>query len=185
MSLLQRIQDTIQDTTGLMIFTNRVFRRALSEINSAAPSYTANDLVRDVTQVWLRSLIVGMRLSRPLSDPLLPTVTISALAANIPGSVTLNGTVSITDVIPPGTLPVITPLALVGWTQATAAPTDASQVPPLATKPVIDADLDPLRQQITVWLQVPIGAQVEQNGVYQGFVMVGSAPVAVVTVRAL
>ncbi len=184
MGLLQRIQDVVNDTTLLLLDTNNRFRDALQDINKPVPTYTADRLTTDVTQTALRSLQLWMKFLKPLSDPLLPTAIITAPAAAIPGNIGLHATVSVTECVPNNILPTVTPLVFVGWSVVPAA-TDASQVPPLAARtPIPAADMDPLRQQLDVYLDVP-AAQVVQRGTYQGFVLVGQAPIAGVVVRAL
>jgi hypothetical protein len=184
MSLLKRLQDVVTDTALLLIDTNNRFRDALGRINHAPPLYTANDLTTDVTQTALRTLQLMMKFWTPLSDPLLPTVTISYPANLIPGNIGLHATVSLTASVPLYMSPSVTPLVFMGWS-VVPGPTDASQVPPLAAKsPIPDTDLDVLRQQIDVTLNVPMGYRVER-GTYQGFVLLGQDPVAVVVVRAL
>jgi hypothetical protein len=184
MGLLQRIQDVVNDTTLLLIDTNVRFRRALERINRPVPNYTADDLTTDITQTALRSLQLWMKFWKPLSDPLLPTAIITAPAGAIPGNVGLHATVSVTESVPNNILPTVTPLVFVGWSAVPAAPVDASQVPPLmARSPIPAADMDPLRQQLDVYLNVAAGPV--QQGTYQGFVLVGQAPIAGVVVRAL
>jgi hypothetical protein len=159
---------------------------ALKKINTPAPSYNANDLVKDVTQTGLEWLKLWLKFLKPLSDPTLPTLTITAPVATIPGNAGLTGTVSLTDTVPLNTSPTVTPLVFMGWSVLPAAGTDASQIPALAMKsPIPDADMDPLRQDLTVYLAVPNAAPVPQQGIYQGFVLLGQTPLAIVVVRAL
>jgi|SRR5579862_225514 len=182
MGLLQRTQDIVTDTAQLLIDVNNRFTTALSKINTAVPTYDADDLVEDVTQVGLKTLLLWLKFWQPMSDPLLPTLTITDSAANIKNG-GLNGTVSLARSIPVGVNPTVTPLVFVGWSVVPAAK-DASQIPPLAMKtPIPDADMDALRQQVTVYLSAPSAPSVER-GLYQGFVLIGSAPIATVVVQA-
>jgi hypothetical protein len=186
MGLFQRLQDVVNESTTLLLDSNTRAREALKKINRNPPTYTANNLVEDVTQTALGSLKLWLKFWKPLSDPVLPTVTITAPANTIAGNAGLMGTVSLTDSVPVGVSPDVTSLVFTGWTVLPAPGTDASQIPPLAMKtPIPDAEMDPLRQQLTVTLNVPAAAPVPQRGIYQGFVLLGQAPLAVVVVRAL
>jgi hypothetical protein len=186
MGLFQRVQDVVFESTLLLLESNNRVMEALQKINKTPPTYTANDLVEDVTQTALRSLKLWVKFWKPLSDPVLPTLTITAPANTIPGNTGLNGTVSITESVPIWVSPTVTPLVFMGWSVLPPPGTDASQIPPLAMiSPIPDADMDPLRQQLTVRLAVPGAAPVPQGGIYQGFVLLGQAPLAIVAVRAL
>lgn len=196
MGLFQRIQDVATDASLLLLDANRRFRLALDKINRNIPGpYTANDLTDDVTHTAVNVALFWLKFLRPLRDPALPTLTISAPAGTIPGAKGLSGTVTL-DTPVTGTLsgtagptpppPVtVTPLVFLGWSVVPAA-TDPKTVAPLAMKsPVPDSDMDPLRQEITVFLNVPAAAPMPEQGLYQGFVLVGQAPAAIVVVRAL
>jgi hypothetical protein len=186
MGLLQRIQEVITDTTFLLIDTNNRFRDALERINSNPPSYSADDLTTDITQTALRSMQLWMRFWKPLSDPQLPTAFISAPAGGIAGNAGLHAAVSVTEPVPLAVSPIVSPLVFMGWSTVPPVNTvDATQIEPLrALTPIPDANMDPLRQRLDVFLNVPIAAKVQQ-GMYQGFVSVGGAPIAVVVVHAL
>ena len=170
MGLFQRLQDVTKASSDLLIKSNQNVVKALQKIDKPVPTYHADDLVTDVTQFSLGLLKVWLTFWKPLSDPVLPTVTITAPAATIPG----------------GTYPTVTSLVFMGWSTLPAPGTDASQIPPLAmTSPLVAADIGPLGQDLTVHLAVPSTAPVPQQGIYQGFVQLGTAPLAVVVVIAL
>jgi hypothetical protein len=186
MGLFQRLQDVVNDSTLLLLDSNKRVMDALAKINTPTPTYKADDLVQDVTQTALRSLKLWLKFWKPLSDPVLPTLTIAAPVGTIVGNTGLSGTVSLTDSVPLGASPTVTLLVFMGWSVLPAPGTDASQIQPLAMKsPIPDSDMDSLRQQLTVFLAVPTGAPVPQKGIYQGFVLFGGVPLAVVVVRAL
>src|SRR5262245_28226806 len=141
MGLFQRLQDVVNESTTLILDSNARAIEALKKINKSPPTYTADNLVEDVTQTALRSLKLWLKFWKPLSDPVLPTLTITAPASTIAGNTGLMGNVSLTDSIPLGVSPTVTPLVFMGWSVLPALGTDASQITPLAMKsPIPDTD---------------------------------------------
>lgn len=185
MALFKRMNDVIRDTSNLLIDMNGRFQTAVQDINSS--SYTADRLTEDVTKTALGTFLLWLKFWRPLSDDTLPTIMITAPAASIPGATGLGGTGSLLEPIPLGTNPTVTDLAFLGWSPATTSPVpDVSTISTLAmTSPVPDGEMDALRQRITVRLNVPAAASTPQQGTYEGFVLVGSAVVAIVKARVL
>ena len=187
MGLFKRISDVVRDTSNLLIDANQRFETAVTKINARPPTYTANNLTEDVTQTALKSFLLLLKFWKPLSDETLPTITITTPAAAVPGAMGISGTGSLIEPVPVGTALDVTDLAFLGWLPATAAPVaNVSQIPPLPmTTPIPPADTDALRQRVTVYLNVPAAAPAPQQGIYQGFVLIGQAPVAIVIARLL
>lgn len=183
MGLFKRINDVVRGTANLMIDTNQRFETAVADIN--AGNYTADRLTSDVTSTWLNSFRLLLRFWRPLSDEVLPTIVITTPGATVPGATGITGTGSLLEPVPLGTAVDVTELAFLGWSPATLSPvSNVSQIPTLAmVTPVPATDMDALRQRVTVTLDVPSTAPPPQQGVYQGFVLIGQAPVAIVVAR--
>jgi hypothetical protein len=185
MGLSTQIQAAVKGMAQLASSSNKIFNDAVAKINTPTPSYTADDLTHDVTQIGLQALLLWLKFWMPVGDPVLPTAVVSVQHTKIRGK-SPTGFVSVAEPIDPAATISVTPLAFVGWSQVPAAK-DASQIAPLSATAAPQAS-DPLRQDLVVTLTVPNSAPVPEQGLYQGFVMVGTGagthPVAIVLVQA-
>jgi hypothetical protein len=181
MGLFQRVQDVVNGTSQLLLDGHTRWKDALTKINANPPTYTADNFTEDVTQMALKTLFLGMKLWRPLGDPMLPTVSISALANKVGGA---TGDASLVDVIAPGVNLTVTNLVFIGAPDSVPPNPDPVNVPPLLPAAAPNPQfMDPLRQQIRVTLAAPGAAP--QTGIYQGYVLNAQNPVAVVVARIL
>lgn len=185
MGLFKRVSDVVNATTVLAIDVNRRFEQAIRDINANA--YTADRFTQDVAATTLKSMNILLRFWRPLTDEVLPTIVITTNAVAVPGATGISGTGSLMEPVPVGTSVDVSDLVFLGWAPPTATPVpNVSQIPTLPmVSPVPAAAMDGFRQRITVTLNVPLGAPYPQQGIYQGFAMIGQAPVAIVVARIL
>jgi len=192
MDLSQQIQDLSSKTTKLLVDANSIFNNAINLITQQPNAYTANQLTQDVSTLgadWVRVLMALW----PWADPTLPTISLVKPAAALPGS-NVAGSASLARSVDPAVQPVVTNLVFLGLPNA-AVPTPAGGFPPIPmvnVPPPTPAHPNPspsfldggLRQQIQVEVDGSSIAAAPQRGIYQGYVLVGDVPVAVVVLRA-
>lgn len=191
MNLAQQIQDLSLKTTKLLLDANSIFNGAITAITAQPNTYTANQLTQDVTTLSADFLRVLLALW-PWADPTLPTISITNPAATLPGSAGVVGAASLARSVDPSVQPTVTNLVFLGLPNA-PVPTPAGGFPPIpmlnvappapnATPRFLDGGL---RQQILVEVDGASIAVAPQRGIYQGYVLVGQDPVAVVVLRAV
>lgn len=184
MGLLKRIEDLIFETAQLLMGFNARTTAALTKINANPPTYSADDLTRDLTQSGLDTLKLWLKFWKPLSDPTLPTLVITG--AQTSGGGTASGEVSLGDPVPLGVNPGATPLVFVGDPASPAPPNPSAvmvqSLPPVTGSPSF---LDPLRQRLTLQVTLAPG---QQRGIYHGLILLNAAlpaspPIATVIAR--
>jgi hypothetical protein len=194
MDVSQQIQDLSNKTTKLLLDANSIFNNAITLITQQPNAYTADQLTKDVSTLGADWVTVLMSLW-PWADPMLPTISIVKPAVALPGSAGVGGSASLARSVDPAVQPTVTNLVFLGLPNA-AVPTPALGFPPIPMRNVAPPMPNPtpkfldggIRQQIFVEIDgttIPVPpAPAPQRGIYQGYVLVGDVPVAVVVLRA-
>jgi hypothetical protein len=194
MSLFFRTQQIINETAQLLLEANNRVNQAIADITAVPTLYTANRLTEDITFMAVRWLRLSLVLGRPLGDPYLPTIALTRPAGAIAGIAGIVMAGSLTQPIPIGINPVVTNLVFLGhpdvgipWPagvdHTTIVPIRMANRPPGA--PPTPRFADALRQQIEVELDHPAAAGAPQRGLYQGYVLANTVPIAIVTLNVI